>query len=366
MKIQLMDVRSQYEEVDKLVGDALSDIFKRCSFILGDNVRLLEDEIANYCGTKFGVGVASGTDALVLGLRALGVSNGDEVITTAYTFYATAEAIAAVGATPVFADIEEATMNIDPEKIEAAITPRTKAIMPVHIFGYPADMDKINSIAGKYGFVVIEDACQAIGAEYKGRKAGSLANGAAFSFFPTKNLSCAGDGGMFVTASEDIAEDVRMLRFHGSRDKKTFYKVGYNSRLDELQAAILRIKLNKLDEWNNNRRRVAKLLSEKLANYCKVPYEAEGSKHAYHLYVIRSPKRKKIQEVLKDKGVASAVYYGIPLHMQPVFENLGYGKDSLPITENAALEGLALPMHPYLSEEDAHEIASAVIKAVEE
>lgn len=366
MRIRLMDVESQQKEVGGKIRNALGKIFENCNFILGENVSNLEKEIAAYCDAEYGVGVANGTDALVLGLRALGVKSGDEVITTAYTFYATAEAISAIGATPVFVDIDEKTMNIDPGLIEKAITNRTKAIVPVHIFGYPADMDDINKIAQANSLAVLEDACQAIGASYKGRMAGGLSNGgAAFSFFPTKNLSCAGDGGMFVTSDPKIAEEVRILRFHGSRDKKVFEKVGYNSRLDEIQAAILRIKLEKLDEWNNKRRQIAKMLTERLKDYCTAPYEAADCRHVYHLYVIRSALREEIQKNLNSKGISASIYYGIPLHMQPVFKDLGYEKGSLPVTENAAAKGLALPVHPYLSGSDVDEIAGEVIEAIE-
>lgn len=360
-----MDVKSQQNEIAGEIQQVIGEIFEKCNFILGENVSALESEIADFCGTGHGVGVANGTDALVLGLRALGIQPGDEVITTAYTFYATAEAIAAIGATPVFVDIEDATMNIDPELIKGAITNKTKAILPVHIFGYPADMDAINSIAKENGLAVLEDACQAIGAKYKGRRVGSLAQGAAFSFFPTKNLACAGDGGMFVTGNADTANEVKMLRFHGSKDKKVFEKVGYNSRLDELQAAILRIKLKKIDEWNGNRAKIAKVLSEKLQGHCKVPYQAQDCTHVYHLYVIRTEKRDEVQRKLAEKGIASSVYYGHPLHIQPVFADLGYKEGDLPVTEAAAAQGLALPMHPYLTEHEAVEIAEAVIGGLE-
>lgn len=364
MRIQLMDVKSQQNEVAGEIRTALDGIFDKCNFILGENVSSLEQEIAAFCGTGHGVGVANGTDALVLGLRALGVEPGDEVITTAYTFYATAEAIAAVGAVPVFADIDDVTMNIDPQAIKKAITPKTKAIMPVHIFGYPADMDLINGIAREHGLAVLEDACQSIGAKYKGKRVGSLADGAAFSFFPTKNLACAGDGGMFVSGDTNTASEVKMLRFHGSKDKKIFEKVGYNSRLDELQAAILRIKLKKIDEWNGKRAKIARVLTDQLQGVCKVPYEGEGSTHVYHLYVIRTPERQAVQSVLSEKGIASSVYYGKPLHTQPVFKDLGYKQGDLPVTEAAAGQGLALPMHPYLTKQDASEIAEAIKEAV--
>lgn len=365
MRIQLMDVKSQQQEVAGDIQNALNEIFEKCNFILGENVSSLEQEIAGFCQTGYGIGVANGTDALVLGLRALGINPGDEVITTAYTFYATAEAIAAVGAVPVFVDIDDVTMNIDPELIEAAITNKTKAIMPVHIFGYPADMNAVNSIAKEKGLAVLEDACQAIGAKYKGRRVGGLADGAAFSFFPTKNLSCAGDGGMFVTGNKQTADEVKMLRFHGSKDKKIFEKVGYNSRLDELQAAILRIKLKKIDQWNGNRAKIAKILTEKLQGHCKVPYEASDCSHVYHLYVIRTPNRDAMQAKLSELGIASSVYYGHPLHTQPVFSGLGYKNGDLPVTETSAAQGLALPMHPYLTDSDAEEIAEAVIQGVE-
>lgn len=365
MKINLMNIKAHHNELKSEINQAVSEILDSCNFILGENVRGIENEIAQYCGVRYGVGVANGTDALIIGLRALGIGSGDEVITSAYTFYATAEAIAAVGAKPVFAEIEETTMNIDPESVKQLITNKTKAIMPVHIFGHPAQMDEICEIANDNNLVVIEDACQAIGARYKDKIVGGLANGAAFSFFPSKNLSCAGDGGMFVTDDEKTAKAVKMFRFHGSEDKSTFYEVGYNSRLDELQAAILRVKFKQIDKWNENRRNAAHIYTSKLKGYVEVPVEEPWAKHVYHLYVIRSPHRKIIQEKLKDNDIASAVYYGNPLHLQPVFKDLGYKQGDLPVTETSAGEGLALPMHPFLSEKDAEEVCSVIINTME-
>lgn len=265
-KVPLMDIRSQYIELKEEIDRALVQVFDRSDFILGEEERRFEEEFAAYIGTDHAVGVASGTDALVLILDALGVTKGDEVITTPFTFFATAEAVMRVGATPVFVDIDPKTYNIDPVQVEAAITPRTRAIIPVHLFGLPADMNAINEIADKHDLFVIEDACQAAGAEINGRKAGALADAAAFSFFPTKNLGGAGDGGAVTTDVEAIAEKVRILRVHGSTKKYYHEAIGYNSRLDTVQAAVLSVKLKKLDEWNERRRKLAEIYKQELSD----------------------------------------------------------------------------------------------------
>lgn len=365
MKIQLMDVKTQHVEVAEEINKVIAEVVDSCNFILGPNVKAAEAEIASFCEAGFGVGVANGTDALVLGLRAFGVKPGDEVITTPYTFYATAESIAAVGAKPVFVDVEKSTMNIDPNKVKEAITAKTKALLPVHIFGYPAEMDALNEIGKQNGLPVFEDACQAIGAKYKGRRVGGLGDASAFSFFPTKNLSCMGDGGMLVTNSQELADEVRILRFHGSKDKKVFDEVGYNSRLDELQAAILRVKLKKIDEWNGNRRIAAQKLSAGLKDYVEVPVEEPTCVHVYHLYVIRSKHRQAIQNALSQNDIAAAVYYGVPMHLQPVFNELGYQRGDFPVAESAADEGLAIPMHPFLTDDEIEKIISTIRNAVE-
>jgi dTDP-4-amino-4,6-dideoxygalactose transaminase len=356
-----MDIRGQYEqllpEIKRLVGDVIDS----GRFILGPNVRALEEEVAAVVGYGHAVAVANGTDALELGLQALGVGPGDEVVTTAYTFYATAEAIARRGARPVFADIDPVTLCLDPAAAEAAITERTRAIMPVHIFGQPADLAALREIADRHGVALIEDAAQAFGATYDGHRAGSYGDVATFSFFPTKNFPAMGDAGMAIAASEEIAERLRQLRFHGSRDKRTFEHIGVNSRLDEMQAAILRRFLPEVDGWNQRRRDAAARYRELgLGEHVVLPTELPDRTHIYHLFVVRTPHRERLQQTLKEAGVASAVYYGEPLHLQPVFAQLGYGAGSLPETEAAAREGLALPMFPTLTEAQQADVVNAV------
>lgn len=354
-KVPLMDIRSQYLELKEEIDKALLNVFDKSNFIMGDEVKRFEEEFSSYCGTKYSVGVANGTDALTLILDALSIGPGDEVITTPFTFFATAESIMRLGAKPVFVDIDPETYNINPDQIEAVISSKTKAILPVHIFGQIADMDRINAISKKYDLFVIEDACQAAGAEYKGKKAGSLGDAAAFSFFPTKNLGGAGDGGMVTTSEEAIAEKVRLLRVHGSFKKYYHETIGYNSRLDTLQAAVLSIKLKKLDEWNERRRKAASFYNEALKDLPIVlPKEDKSCKHIYHLYVIRVPEglRDKLSEYLTANGVGNGVYYPLPLHLQEACRDLGYKTGSLPEAEKLSREALALPMSAHLTEED--------------
>lgn len=361
--IPLMDVRSQYFELKEEIDSAISQVFERADFILGLDEKLFEEEFASYLGVNYAVGVGNGTDALVLILDALNIGKGDEVITTPFTFFATAESISRVGATPVFVDINSKTYNIDVQQIESAITPRTKAIMPVHLFGHPAEMDRINEIAEKHDLFVIEDACQAAGAEYKGRKAGSLGDVAAFSFFPTKNLGGAGDGGAVTTDVEAIAEKVRILRVHGSTKKYFHEALGYNSRLDTLQAAILRAKLKKLDEWNERRRRLAEIYREGLSDLpIELPYEEPHAKHIYHLFVVRVPDglRDKLSQHLSSKGIGNGIYYPLPLHLQEAFEDLGYKEGAFVESERASKEVLALPMSAHHSEEDIEYVCEAI------
>jgi dTDP-4-amino-4,6-dideoxygalactose transaminase len=356
-----MDIRGQYEELLPEIKRLVGDVIDSGRFILGPNVRALEEEVAAAVGYGHAVAVANGTDALELGLQALGIGPGDEVVTTAYTFFATAEAIARRGATPVFADIDPVTLCLDPAAAEAAITERTRAIMPVHIFGQPADLAALRELADRHGVALIEDAAQAFGATYDGHHIGSYGDVATFSFFPTKNFPAMGDAGMAIAASEEIAERLRLLRFHGSRDKRTFEHIGVNSRLDEMQAAILRRFLPEVDGWNQRRRDAAARYRELgLGEHVVVPTELPDRTHVYHLFVVRTPHRERLQQTLKEAGVAAAVYYGEPQHLQPVFAHLGYREGSLPETEAAAREGLALPMFPTLTEAQQAEVASAV------
>ena len=356
-----MDIHGQYADLLPEIKQAVNDVIDSGRFILGPQVRGFEEEMAAQLGTAHAVGVANGTDALLLAMEALGIGAGDEVITTSYTFFATAEAIARVGATPVFADILPGTLNLDPAAVEAAITDRTRAIMVVHIFGQPVDLPAFRELADRHGLALIEDSAQGFGASYEGRAAGSVGDVATFSFFPTKNLPAIGDGGAVATSSADLAERVRLLRFHGSRDKRTFEQIGLNSRLDELQAAVLRRFLPHLDSWNDGRRAAAARYADLgLGELVELPVEAPGARHIYHLYVVQSPRRDAIARSLRDAGIGAAVYYEVPMHLQPVFAHLGYQPGQLPVTEQASREGLALPMFATLSENQQREVVEAV------
>jgi dTDP-4-amino-4,6-dideoxygalactose transaminase len=306
------------------------------------------------------VGVANGTDALVLALDALGIGPGDEVITTPYTFYATAEAIARVGATPVFADIDPGTYCLDPAKAAEKIGPATKAILPVHIFGHPADMPAIMELARANDLLVVEDCAQAFGARHADGEIATFGDAATFSFFPTKNFPGMGDGGMVVCRDEELAGRVRMLRFHGSKDKVVFERVGYNSRLDDLQAAVIRVFYPHLDDWNAARAAAAaRYAAEGLGDDAVLPALAPGATHIYHLYMVRHPNRDALKEALSSRGIGCAVYYGIPMHLQPVFARLGYREGDLPVAEECARTALALPMHPNLTDDQVAEVAAA-------
>jgi dTDP-4-amino-4,6-dideoxygalactose transaminase len=347
----------QNAKLEQELTEVILDVVRGGQFILGENVTNIEKEIADLCGAEYAIGVANCSDALYLALLACGVGPGDEVITTPFTFFATAGAIAHTGATPVFCDIDPETFNIDPWKIEDAITERTKAILPVHLYGQAADMDPINSVAKKHNLYVIEDAAQAIGAKYKGRPVGSLGDIACFSFFPTKNLGAFGDGGMLTTNNPELEERIRMLRVHGSRKKYHHEILGCNSRLDALQAAILSVKVKYLGDWTDARRSLAEGYKEKLSvarDAITHPVVMEGAYHVYHQYTIRVPNRDAVQEELKSRGIASTVYYPLSLHLQPVFKDLGYKLGDFPESEKATEEALSLPMFPELkpSEQD--------------
>jgi dTDP-3-amino-3,4,6-trideoxy-alpha-D-glucose transaminase len=333
--IPLVDVRAQYEPLLPRIREAIDGVLASGEFILGPNVGAFEREASDYLGVTETIGVANGTDALVLVLDALGVGPGDEVICPSFTFYATAEAVARRGATPVFADVEAATMNLDPEDVAARVTPRTKAIIAVHLFGRPAPMSELSQL----GVPVIEDAAQAFGSP----EIGHAGIASTFSFYPTKNLFAFGDGGLVSTDDADLAARVRMLRFHGSRDKVDFELVGYNSRLDELQAAVLRIFLAGLDSWIMQRRDAATRYAELgLGAVCDLPEDEAG--HAYHLFVCRSPERDRIRAALKQASIGSAVYYTTPLHLQPALAYLGHSSGSLPVTEQLARENFSVPL----------------------
>jgi dTDP-4-amino-4,6-dideoxygalactose transaminase len=391
MQIPLLDLKAQYKNIKSEINEAVQQVLESSQFILGPNVKSFEKEIADYIGVKHAIGVGNGTDALLITLKAYGIGEGDEVITTPFTFFATAETISQTGAVPIFVDVDLKTFNMDVSQIEQKITPRTKAIMPVHIFGQPADMDEILQIAQKHNIIVIEDACQAIGAEYKNKKIGSLGHAACFSFFPTKNLGGFGDGGMIVTNDENIATICRALRAHGSgayghkacnllnniqekiddnknTDNTVYnplkyynYLIGYNSRLDELQAAILRIKLKHLDSWNDARRQKAKIYTENIdQKILNTPYEKPNRKHVYHLYIVQSENKEKIVAYLKENGIATGIYYPVPLHLQKVYKNLGYHKEDLPNAEYLSKRTFAIPLYPELTDEQQNYIIEKI------
>ncbi|MGI6450081.1 MAG: DegT/DnrJ/EryC1/StrS family aminotransferase [Desulfitobacteriia bacterium] len=370
MSIPLLDLKAQYRTIKEEIDQAVLGVLDSARFILGPEMKALEEEIAAYCGTRHAIAVGNGTDALVLALHALNIGPDDEVITTPFTFFASAETIANVGATPVFVDIDPVTLNIDVAKIEAKITPRTKAIIAVHIFGQMVNMDQIKALAKKYSLKVIEDAAQAIGAEYRGQKAGSWGDAGTFSFFPTKNLGAYGDAGMVVTNDGQIAEKVRMLRFHGCKTKYYHDEIGYNSRLDEIQAAILRVKLRYLDDWNAARRAKALVYDELLAplaeeNKLILPGREPEAKQIYHLYVLRFAERDRVMKALSEKGIASGIYYPVPLHLQKAFAYLGYRTGDLPLAEEACTQALAIPCYPELTLIEQEEIVRTIRQALE-
>ncbi|MFC1577286.1 DegT/DnrJ/EryC1/StrS family aminotransferase [Candidatus Omnitrophota bacterium] len=353
MKLGILDLKLQYKGIKDEVDEALNKVLKEQSFILGDDVKAFEKEMADYCGVKYAIGVNSGTDALFLSLKALGIGQGDEVITSPYTFIATAEAIAQTGARPVFVDIDPKTYNIDPDLIEKAVSPSTKAIMPVHLYGQCADMDRITEIAGRHNIKVVEDCAQAINARYRAKKAASMGDASGISFFPGKNLGAFGDAGMITTNSEDMANAVKLLRVHGTVTKYIHSIVGYNSRLDNIQAAVLRVKLKHLDGWLDARRRNAEYYNKGLEGIpVEVPYVPSYNIHTYHLYVLRAKKDPQgLMRYLIDNGVENRTYYPIPLHLQECFKYLGYKKGDFPESEKASGETLAIPVYPELKTE---------------
>ena len=347
MKINLLDLQAQYKTIKEEIDNAIHQVLDSSVYILGPNVKKLENSIAEYTGVKHGIGVANGTDALLLALEAIGIQPGDEVITTPFTFFASAETTSVLGATPVFADILPDSLCINPEEIEKCITERTKAIIPVHIFGQMCDMDKIMDIARKYNLFVIEDCAQAIGAEYKGRRAGSIGDIGTYSFFPTKNLGGYGDGGMVVTNNDELAERVKLLRAHGAKEKYTYVAIGHNSRLDELQAAILNVKFKYINQWNEARNIKAKIYNDLISGSKLVtPTELSGNKHIYHMYVVQSYRRDEIIAFLKENGIFTGVYYPLPVHLRQVYEYLGYREGDLPVAEDACKKTFALPLYP--------------------
>jgi dTDP-4-amino-4,6-dideoxygalactose transaminase len=362
MKVPLLDLQAQYTSIQEELDAALKEIVKSCRFILGPTVQSFEEEMAAYCGTKYAVGVASGTDALLLSLRAVGVGPGDEVITVAYSFFATAGVISRLGAAPIFVDIDPKTYNINPDLIAEKITPRTKAIMPVHLFGQCAEMDPIMSLAKAHNLPVVEDAAQAIGAEYRGRKAGSIGQLGCFSFFPSKNLGGMGDGGMVTTDDPELAELVRILRVHGSKPKYYHSIAGYNSRLDALQAAVLRVKLKYLAGWSEKRRHNALLYNQLLKGSPVITPHAEAHNvHIYNQYTLRAQNRDALQQHLTSKNVGTALYYPLPLHLQECYRYLGLSEGDLPESEQAAKETISLPVYPELTRQQQEFVAAQIV-----
>ncbi|NFO13704.1 DegT/DnrJ/EryC1/StrS family aminotransferase [Clostridium botulinum] len=391
MNIPLIDLKAQYKSISEDLDRVTKEVLSSANYIMGKNVSDFEKDFADYIGVKHAISVGNGTDALVIALKSLGIGDGDEVITSTFTYFASAECISAVGAKPVFVDAEKDTFNIDPSKIEEKITKKTKAIIPVHIFGQSADMDEINKIAKKYNLKVIEDACQAVGAKYKGKMIGALSDMACFSFFPTKNLSCAGDGGMIVTSDDNVATIARALRTHGSGEtgQKAYnllnninedidksntgddtvynplkyynYLIGYNSRLDAIQAAILKVKLPHLDKWNSKRKEIAKIYDENFKDSNVVtPSVREENESVYHQYVLQTEDREKMLNKLKDKGVAAGVYYPVPLHLQKVYKDLGYKEGDMPVAEYLSHRTFAIPVYPELTEEQIRYIIDSI------
>lgn len=362
--IPMVDLKTQYHRLQPEIDQALAEVLESCAFVLGPNVQAFEREAAGYLGVKHAIGCASGTDALHLALRAAGIGEGDEVITSAFTFIATAEAIRYVGAKPVFVDIDPHSFNIQPDAVERAVTDRTRAIMPVHLFGQPCDMVGMQAVAERHGLKLVEDCAQSFGANIGGKQSGSFGLAAGFSFFPSKNLGCYGDGGLVTTDSDELAQAIKVLRNHGSEVRYYHDVVGYNSRLDEMQAAILRVKLRHIEEFNQGRRRAAHRYSELLADLPVQPPAEDGiGVHVYHQYTLLSDRRDEILQALGAAGIASAVYYPVPLHRQKVFLADCAGVD-LPVTEDVARRCLSLPMYPELDDAQIDRVVAAIRSAL--
>jgi len=362
MKVNFLDLKAQYETIKDEIADALQGVLDKTAFAGGPFVAKFEEEFAAYCQCEHAVGVGSGTEALWFALLASGVGPGDEVITAPNTFIATAEAISFTGATPVFVDIDESTHNMDPNLIEAAVTSKTKAIIPVHLFGQPSDMDPIRIIAKKYGLFLLEDSCQAHGAEYKGKRTGSLGDAGAFSFYPGKNLGAYGEAGAVTTNDPDLAAKMRMLRDHGQSRKYYHGAVGWNGRMDGFQGAVLSVKLKYIDRWNNARRKNAELYRNALngVDGLILPDEADYAKHVYHLFAIRVQNRDALIEALKEKGIFCGIHYPVPVHLQEAYSSLGLKEGAFPVAEKCASEYVSLPMFPELKPEEIEYTASTI------
>lgn len=366
MTIPLVDLKAQYASIKGEIDAAIEEVLSTCSFVGGKNVRAFESEFAAFCNVEYAVGVGNGTDALQLALLACGIGKDTEVITVSHTFTATAEAIVNVGARPVFVDVNE-TYTIDVSQVADRITPCTQAIIPVHLYGQPADMDPLLSLAEKHGLVVIEDAAQAHGARYNGRRSGSFGHLACFSFYPGKNLGAYGDAGAVITNDSEVAKHIDRLHDHGRTGKYVHERIGFNSRLDALQAAVLRVKLSHLDKWNAARRAHTALYDKLLADVPGVvtPYVSPNVEHVYHLYVIQVPNRDQVQAALKAAGIQTGIHYPIPLHEQPAYAHLGYKPEDFPVTHALASQILSLPMYPELNEEQIHYVVEVIRRTVE-
>lgn len=360
-QVPLLDLKAQYLSIREEINDIVKEVLESGNYIMGKYVSDFEKDFAHYCGVKHAIGVANGTDALLLTLDALGIGPGDEVITTPFTFFASAEVISRLGATPVFVDIEPDTYNINVLELEKAITPKTKAIIPVHIFGQPVNMSKVIEIAEKKNLHIIEDACQAIGSTYKGKKVGSFGKAACFSFFPTKNLGGYGDGGIITTNDDELAQKIRILRVHGSNPKYYHSVVGYNSRLDALQAAMLQVKLKYIDKWNQKRKEKAEIYNRELQLLpLKLPVVKEDRDSVFHLYIIETEERDVLLKHLEENGVSSGVYYPVPLHLQEVYNELNYPVGTFPVSEKASKGTMALPLYPELSVDDQQYVIDVI------
>ncbi len=366
--IPIIDSKRQYATIKDKAESAVLEVMRSGKYILSENNKKFEEEISKYLNVSHAVCLNSGTDALHLALRALNIGKGDEVITVAFTFVATTESIEIVGATPVFVDIDEKTFNMDVNKIEEKITPKTKAILPVHLYGQPCDMDKIMQIAKKHNLYVIEDCCQAIGAEYKGQKVGTFGDIGCYSFYPTKNLGTMGDGGLAITNNEELKNRIIALRNHGGAIRYHHDEIGVNSRLDEIQAAILRVKLPYIDEWNKQRRAHAALYNElfKDCDLVETPTELDDTYCVYHQYTIKVQNRDEVHKLLQEKGIGAMIYYPIPLHLQKVHAHLGLKEGYLPVTEKNTKLVLSLPMFAEITEEEQKTVAKTVIECVKQ
>jgi UDP-2-acetamido-2-deoxy-ribo-hexuluronate aminotransferase len=361
--VPMIDLKRQFQEIKEEIFQVMTEIFGSGQYILGPRVSEFEKKIADYHGVSEAVGVASGTDAIHLSINAFGIGEGDEVITTPFTFFATVEAILYSGAMPVFVDVDAETFNIDTSQIETKITDKTKAILPVHLFGQMADMQEISKLAKKYGLKVIEDCAQSFGANLNGKKAGSFGDAGCFSFYPSKNLGGYGDGGIITINDSMIADKVRKLRNHGSRSSYIHEDIGFNSRLDEIQAGVLLVKFKYIDKYNLARRQKAALYTVLLSDKVRCPVEKKGAYHVFHQYTIRNDKRDEIKKRLRDKGISSVVYYPVPLHLQEALRFLGYKEGDFPVAEKSAKEVLSLPIYPEIEEPVIEKIAE-IIKAV--